>query len=99
MGAVRADPADLRGQVDDHIRAGVAKHALDVGEPPEIVVTAPGDDHVAAPTRLERVDDARAEKAGTARHEDAPVVPEAAPGRRAHPMPPVLPAAAGGEAS
>ena len=99
MRAVGADPADLRRQVDDQVRAGVAEHALDVGDPPEIIVTAPGDEHGSAPARLERVDDARAEKAGAARHEDAPVGPEAALGRRAHPIPPVLPAAAGGAAS
>src|SRR5262245_2304891 len=98
MGAVRADPADLRGQVNDHVGPGVAEHTLDVREPAQIVVAAPQDDHVGAAARLERVDDPRAEKAGAAGHEHAAIAPEASPGRRAHAITPILPPA-GGDAS
>src|SRR4029453_1863543 len=70
-----------------------------VGETAQIVVTAPGNEHVAAPARLERADDPRAQKTGAAGHEHATVVPEAARGHRAHPIPAAFPGAVGGEAS
>src|SRR5262245_55495007 len=94
MGAIRADPADLRGQVNDHVGPGVAEHTLDVREPAKIVVAAPQDNDVAAAARLERLDDPRAEQAGAAGHEHASIAP-ASPGRRAHAVTPVRPAAVG----
>ena len=68
--AVRADPADLGGEMEDELRHGVVEHPSRVLHRCEVVVGAPGDDHV-VPVPLEPLDEMRSEEAPSYRDEDA----------------------------
>src|SRR5205823_2157952 len=63
--AVRADPPDLRGEMEDELGPGVVEEALGVGLPRQVVVAATGDERL-DPLRPQPLHEMRAEEASSA---------------------------------
>ena len=70
VGAVRADAADLGGEVEDELGARVGEQPRRVVQRGEVVVAAPGDERRRG-RRLEPLDEVRAEEAAAAGDEDS----------------------------
>ncbi len=62
--AVRADPADLGGEVEDELRLGVGEQARRVVHRGQVVVEPPRDEDV-VPVVAQSLDEVRAEKAAS----------------------------------
>ena len=67
--AVRADAADLGGEVEDELRPRVGEQPLRVVVARQVVVAPPGDEDV-VPVALEPLDEMRAEEPAAAGDED-----------------------------
>ena len=62
VGAVRADPADLGGEVEDELGAGLVEETRRRVHRRQVEVAPPGGEHL-MPVRLEPLDEARADEA------------------------------------
>ena len=69
VGAVRADAADLGGEVEDELGLGIEEQPLDVVVAREVVVGPAGDEHLLA-FGFEPLDEMRAKKASAAGDQD-----------------------------
>jgi hypothetical protein len=70
VGAIRADPADARGQVDHDIGSDVGDQAPDVLRLPEVVVAAAGHHHLGGAAFAQLLDDEGAEESRPAGDDD-----------------------------
>ena len=75
VGAVGADPADARRQMDDDVGTLVRIHTGHVGLPGQVVLRA-GEREDLGRMRLEEIDHMPSEKAPASRHSDALALPE-----------------------
>ena len=76
IGLVRTDPSDPCGQMDDHIGGSIAVELFHRVHLNEIVIIAAGHEDVSATFREELFHNERSKKAGSARDDDALLIPK-----------------------